>query len=108
VEVTAANGCSAISAPEQVIITGLAEGTGTATPALWPSPARDQLTVQLPAGNGTVHLSVIDAGGKLVLQRSVNAEGTLQLPLTGLAPGTYALRLERGSERWQQRFVKLP
>ena len=108
VEVTAANGCSAISAPEQVIITGLAEGTTSATPALWPSPARDQLTVQLPAGNGTVHLSVIDAGGKLVLQRTVNAEGTLQLPLTGLAPGTYALRLERGSERWQQRFVKLP
>jgi hypothetical protein len=51
---------------------------------------------------------VLDAGGKQVLQRTVNAEGTLQLPLTGLAPGTYALRLERGNERWQQRFVKLP
>ena len=108
VQIEAPNGCSAMSAPEQIIITGLAEGTTSATPALWPSPARDQITVQLPAGSGAVRLSVLDAGGKVVLQRTVNAVGTLQLPLTGLAPGTYALRLERGSERWQQRFVKLP
>ncbi|MFN6115875.1 MAG: hypothetical protein ACK46C_08335, partial [Flavobacteriales bacterium] len=65
----------------------------------------DQITVQLPAGSGALRLSVLDAGGKEVLQRTVNAVGTLQLPLTGLAPGSYALRLVRGRARWQQRFV---
>jgi len=109
VEVIAANGCSAMSAPQQVIITGI-DTIGTAALAgLWPSPTQDRLTLRIPDGAAVAtRISVLDPSGKLVLANTVQANGTYELSVAGLSAGTYAVRMERGTVRWEGRFVKLP
>ena len=82
----------------------------TAAPALaaalnlYPNPARTTATVRVPAVAGATHatLTLHDALGRTVhTQRlSLPATGaTAELPLRGLAPGLYQLRVQAGPQR---------
>jgi hypothetical protein len=76
--------------------------------SVYPNPARDQLTLELPAGGEAAQLRVVDAAGRLVLRQAVPAgvrRHTLGLP-TALAPGLYLLRLDQGSRHLSQRFAR--
>ncbi len=108
VEVIAANGCSTFSDEAGIIILGLSEGRTEAF-AVWPSPARDHLRIQLPLGamDGTV-LSVITSDGKIVHTERAAGGSPMTLSLAGLAAGTYMLQAQVGDKRWSQRFVKMP
>lgn len=109
VEHTAANGCSAMSAPVSIITLALAESVHAPGFAAWPSPTRGPLTVQLPAGAaGPVWVELHDASGRLRL--SAQHAGALQLNLDTeqLAPGTYTLRARTPDGMWTTRVVRMP
>lgn len=101
-----ANGCAAASAPVQVIITGV-EGFSAQVFAVWPSPTNAELMVRLPALDaGSVRLSVLDASGREVLSRRGTPGSVNVIGVQELAPGSYVLRMDDGSEVRSARFVK--
>ena len=108
VEVTYANGCTVQSAPVQVLFTGIPAATAAAF-TVWPSPTRDAVTVALPdLGGLEATLHVVDAAGRLVREYRPGSADRLEIPVQGLAPGTYTVRLEADGLLLQRRFVRLP
>jgi hypothetical protein len=105
VVITDANGCTATSGTVTVLMTGI-DGSAPTSVAIWPSPAHDVLHVRVSETEGRTSIAVIDAHGRLVWSGTTAGEVT-PVPLTGLAAGTYSLRID-GTEPWSQRFVKLP
>lgn len=108
VEFIDANGCTSMSEPEQVLFTAVPEHS-EAQFALWPNPAKDQLTLELP-GSATVGYSIalIANDGKVVRRQSRNGAGNVLLDIADLAAGTYAVRVQQNNTRWTAHFVKLP
>lgn len=101
-----ANGCTAISAPVEVIFTGQEDRAVDAF-AVWPSPTRSELMVRLPAGKANaVQLDVLDAAGRVVLSGSSAPGAVHVLAVQDLAPGTYLLRMDDGGGLRTARFVK--
>lgn len=108
VQITDANGCSSMSAPEDILISGINDLAGQGF-ALWPSPARDMITVRVPAGSAAeVRVMITDASGRRVLEQRTPYTSNLDLSLAGLANGTYTVLVVHGDARWEARFVKLP
>ena len=64
----------------------------------WPVPTAELLNVDVPEAG---QLAVLDIFGRDVLRQRVSVRGTYALPMTGMAPGTYAVRLfnEKGMIR---------
>ncbi|TLM88544.1 T9SS type A sorting domain-containing protein [Hymenobacter jeollabukensis] len=64
---------------------------------VYPNPARDAVTLQAPAP-GRVQVSLLDAAGRVVQQRTLTAtpDGRAALPLTNLKAGLYLYRAEQG------------
>ncbi|MCC3157880.1 T9SS type A sorting domain-containing protein [Hymenobacter sp. 15J16-1T3B] len=64
---------------------------------VYPNPARDAVTLQAPAA-GRVQVSLLDAAGRVVQQRTLTAtaDGRAALPLTDLKAGLYLYRAEQG------------
>ncbi|MBF9141730.1 T9SS type A sorting domain-containing protein [Hymenobacter properus] len=79
---------------------GLAESI-----TLFPNPAHNRATVQLPAGTGPATLTVLDALGRAVRTQATTANAATELDLTGLAPGLYAVRVQAGGATATQRLV---
>ena len=75
----------------------LAARTGSAAGlvlGLYPNPARDAVTIELPARPATGQLELRDALGRLVRTQPVGAgPQVVRWPLAGLAPGLYAVLL---------------
>ena len=85
-------------------LTAAAAPAALAGLALFPNPARTATTVRLPAVPGTVAatLTLLDALGRAVrtLQVPLPAAGaTAEVPLAGLAPGLYRLRVQAGGQQ---------
>ena len=69
-------------------------------PAIWPNPVHDMLNVALP--EGTRGLTLHAADGRAFPIRLRSQGRSVQLDLTGAAPGVYFLRTANGVLR----FVK--
>ncbi|KAA9325276.1 T9SS type A sorting domain-containing protein [Hymenobacter busanensis] len=81
----------------QPFLTPLAARTAAPlTAALYPNPARNQATLQLPAA-GRVHVALRDVAGRLVREADVTAtpDGRAVLVLAGLKPGLYVYQAEQ-------------
>ncbi|PJJ48112.1 cellulase family glycosylhydrolase [Hymenobacter chitinivorans] len=81
----------------------------TAAEAAYPNPAQTELTVAVPAAEGAVLITILDGQGHEISQHRV--AGTpkgkqLRLPVEGLKPGVYLLRITRNGQVTSQRFVK--
>jgi len=108
VEHTAANGCSAMSAPVNLITLALSEASMQAF-AAWPSPTRGDITVQLPSGiAGDVRIELYDAGGRMWLQQQRAAALQILVPMESLAPGTYQLLVHGAQGSWATRVMRMP
>ncbi|WP_426491165.1 alpha/beta hydrolase-fold protein [Hymenobacter sp. 102] len=70
----------------------------------YPNPAKNQLTVQLPADVREARAEVLDMAGRSVLREKVKAGAMLNI--SGLAKGTYQLLLTAGARRGSQILVK--
>lgn len=101
---TDTNGCSATSAPVYVAIAGINEANAPADLVLWPSPAHGLLHVTCTAA-AAVAFEVQDVRGAVVARGTLAAKSTTDVPLTGLAPGTYVLRAIPSGKEVRRRFV---
>ncbi|MBF9140881.1 T9SS type A sorting domain-containing protein [Hymenobacter properus] len=84
-----------VFSPQAVLST--ASAALTAQVVVYPNPASKAVFVELPAALGrlAVTAALLDAVGRVVVQRVLPAGGTTHtLPLTGLATGVYSLRLQ--------------
>jgi len=70
--------------------TGIAENAAHRI-TLYPDPARDVVTVDLPVELGVVRLDVLDLAGRVVY-RPAMGRMPLRIPVDGLAEGQYILR----------------
>ena len=85
--------------------TPLATARPTATDlALFPNPAHDGFTVQLPAGFGPGSAALLNALGQVVRRPAVGA-ASFRVETSGLAPGVYTLRLQAGGTALARRVV---
>ncbi len=71
-----------------------------------PNPASDQLTIKLPPGHGFTAISIVDASGKLVLQKNIAPlSSNCLVDIYSLPKGWYTLKLS-GKTREQRSFIK--
>ena len=86
---------------------GVEEGVATnASTSIYPNPANGWINVRLAGATRDVHVSVIDACGRVLLSRpGTMLYGQMRIDIGTLAPGMYSLRLETGSSTHVERFV---
>ncbi|MBT9392814.1 T9SS type A sorting domain-containing protein [Hymenobacter sp. NST-14] len=70
----------------------------------YPNPAKDRLTLQLPAATREARVEVLDLSGRTVLRDKLKAGATLDV--SRLAKGQYLLRVTAGREQGTQALVK--
>ncbi|MEX2597899.1 MAG: T9SS type A sorting domain-containing protein [Salibacteraceae bacterium] len=75
---------------------------------VYPNPATDQLTVQLPErAQQTAGLNIYAVDGRCVVQSIiVSSKDKVQLDISALSKGMYVLVVHSGSETFTARFVK--
>jgi hypothetical protein len=86
-----ASDCSCVGETVGVNNVDVALGFG-----VYPNPTQGILTMQFPAVQGTIQLSVLDVNGRMVDQRSVNGltqSGSLLLDVSHLASGWYNVKM---------------
>lgn len=108
VEVTDANGCSAMSAPENVLISGIG-AAGSEGFALWPTLSDGRITIRVPAGgHGAVRIRIFDVNGRTVADMTNAPAPINEVVLGGPVPaGAYNVLVEQADRRWEARFVKV-
>jgi hypothetical protein len=74
---------------------------GAGAIGVYPNPAGDQVTVDLPGVEGVKVIALYDATGALVYRQEMGGY-TILLPLRGLPSGLYQLVIE-GPNGWQLR-----
>jgi hypothetical protein len=65
--------------------------------SILPNPARDYIQLTIPAYQGNSEISVFSASGTLIVNEQFSGD-LLTLPISGLSPGMYAVRLKQGSQ----------
>lgn len=92
---------------EVVITSGVGNVAAPGEFALFPNPARNELTLTLSRSVGPEEeAQVFDAQGRRVLAQGLTDRETT-LHLAGLAPGVYSVRLQGSGAPQTRRFLKL-
>ena len=95
----------------QQMPTGIAEFPAFADLKSWPNPVGDVLNISFNNSMaGTVPLTVIDPGGRLVIAETHNlviGNNTLRVPTDQLEQGLYMVRIGNGPQQITQRFLKV-
>ncbi len=71
---------------------------------VFPNPANDNFTIQLPSSNESAHIVITNAFGKKVRELYVPS-GIKQNIRFGEPPGNYFINVQSGRERWCRRVV---
>jgi len=72
---------------------------------VFPNPVSDRLYIRLPQQNHYATIRVMDASGKLVLQKSFGSSATAEVNVDGLPKGWYILQLV-GDNILEKAFLK--
>ncbi|MBG8551963.1 T9SS type A sorting domain-containing protein [Hymenobacter guriensis] len=72
--------------------------------SVYPNPVQNNVTITLPITAQNARVQVLDLAGRVVLTRTLSADGNLQL--SELQRGTYLVRVEQGNQAWTQKIVK--
>ncbi|TGE23122.1 cellulase family glycosylhydrolase [Hymenobacter metallicola] len=83
--------------------------TTVTTEAVYPNPAQSQVVVSVPAATGAVQLTILDSEGHELSRRSIRGTAAGQqvaLPVAGLEPGVYLVRIVQNGQVETRRFVK--
>jgi hypothetical protein len=73
---------------------------------LFPNPANDFLTIQLPNATGMANVSIYNSTGQAVMNKIVNDNGQITLSIDSLSSGMYWLVWQDEASRKHQTFVK--
>ncbi|MBP9080840.1 MAG: T9SS type A sorting domain-containing protein [Flavobacteriales bacterium] len=79
---------------------GLEEGPKASIAAIHPNPSNGDFTIAVDPRATEVHIAILDAAGRLVMQHTGRATGASQLQVDAssqLAPGIYTVRVDDGS-----------
>lgn len=101
VQITDSAGCIATSQVYTYNSIGLDESEFVL--ALYPNPARDQITIHLN-GEYTAHYQITDVRGAVVLEADIDLQSELHISTRSLATGTYIIVLDFGDHRVFKRF----
>jgi hypothetical protein len=74
---------------------------------IYPNPAHDQLTIQVPEGP-PVEIRMVNILGKIMYQNesdSAASENTLKLSLKDFSPGTYFIQIKAGEKQWVEKVI---
>lgn len=71
---------------------------------VFPNPARNTITIKYTGGQKKIKLTIFDLTGRQVMFKELNNQSTWEANVSGLARGTYIIRLNDGEK---QSFVKL-
>jgi hypothetical protein len=82
---------AAMAVPDDGGTTGMGAPPAPTALQLHPVPARDHLSIAMPGGRGPLQVQVLDLWGRLVRSYALGAPFG-QVPLQGLAEGTYVVR----------------
>lgn len=72
---------------------------------VYPSPNQGAFTVELNA-EATTQLSILDASGRIILERQLEGQQQLQVQLSEVPAGLYFVRLNQGQQQQVLSFVK--
>ena len=72
---------------------------------MYPNPASDVLTVQLPTGTEKAEVSVFDYTGRLVTSKIISSNDT-SIDVQKLSNGIYLIRVSSDAKIGAQRFIK--
>jgi hypothetical protein len=72
---------------------------------MYPNPASDVLTVQLPTGTDKAEVSVFDYTGRLVSSKTISSNDST-LDVQNISKGIYIIRVATNSKIGVQRFIK--
>ena len=74
---------------------------------LYPNPAKESITINLPGDNAEYHIQVVDMQGRVVKAGSVESKNGIMLIEVGqYAPGLYHINLKGENSYYFGRFVK--
>lgn len=96
-QVTDANGCTAVSAPVSVVISGLREPEMPAV-RLWPQPV-DEILYFENQENGVLQLALYNAAGQLVWQADLPAQASGRFDMRSVPAGYYRAVVLDGRHR---------
>jgi len=89
---------------QPAVVTNVRTGRSALAFSAYPNPAKDHLTLQLPAPAREARVEVLDANGRTVLREKLKTGATLDV--SRLAKGQYLLRVTAGREQGTQALVK--
>jgi len=72
-----------------------------------PNPAVNTITIKYTGNQQKIHLTVLDLAGRQVMAKELQDQSTWQADVSGLAKGTYTIRVDDGVKEWFGRFLKL-
>lgn len=84
------------------VTTGIRNPSNPIPVSVYPNPANNYLTIQLPPANQPVQVNIFDAKGSLVL----NKVNQLNINISGLTAGTYFIEIIRAGKLFRSSFIK--
>lgn len=108
VTITDANGCSSTSQPFLVSITGLSKMQESASFNVYPNPAFDNVTIEIPVINNGGSLQIMNAIGQVVEEMMIKASGNgqkLNLNLEAYTSGVYFIRLNAATGQTVKKLI---
>jgi Zn-dependent metalloprotease len=74
--------------------------------SIYPSPAKNLITIEGKFYSQTLNISVMDMAGKTIAAYRKNYTGPLSIPVNNLANGTYILLVSNGQTTINKKFIK--
>ncbi len=107
VEITAVNGCTAISAPFSVMVTDTDNLQATQQLSIYPNPVKDRLFIDTNIDNlNNFTVQILDTNGQLVLQQFLEHPSD-NITVSHLPKGIYFIKIAYLDDVLVESFVKL-
>ena len=98
VEVTSHYGCTALSAPYQVVVTSVMDLSDNVAVAVVPNPLMTNARILFSeALSSNARLDIVDINGRVVRRLAGNGKKEILLERDGLAGGVYLLRIQQAN-----------
>ncbi len=105
VEITDSNGCTAMSSPINITISGINKATDEIHFAVYPNPASNNFTIQTENTSYTYNVTISSITGNIVYN-SLNMSGTQLIDCNNWSTGVYIINVQSETSTKVFRLVK--